>query len=62
MPAEDALLATAVDAEQRSHAFAVRHATLDIGFSVGALRPRSRWGSARRPASFSCTCSTPHHS
>jgi MFS family permease len=36
-PAEDALLATAVDAEQRSHAFAVRHATLNAGFSVGGL-------------------------
>lgn len=37
LPAEDALLATAVDAAQRPHAFAVRHATLNIGFSVGAL-------------------------
>jgi MFS family permease len=36
-PAEDALLATAVEAEQRSHAFAVRHATLNAGFSVGGL-------------------------
>jgi MFS family permease len=37
LPAEDALLATAVRAVQRPHAFALRHATLNIGFSVGAL-------------------------
>jgi MFS family permease len=36
-PAADALLATAVDAEQRPQAFAVRHATLNAGFSVGGL-------------------------
>jgi MFS family permease len=37
LPAEDALLATAVSEEQRPHVFALRHATMNIGFSVGAL-------------------------
>lgn len=36
LPAENALLATVVTAEERSAAFAVRHATLNAGFAVGA--------------------------
>jgi MFS family permease len=36
-PALDALLATAVDESQRSSAFAVRHAVLNLGFGAGAL-------------------------
>ena len=50
-PAEDALLATAVDAEQRPQVFAVRHATLNAGLSVGALTAALVVGSAS-PASF----------
>jgi MFS family permease len=37
LPAEDALLATVVEPERRPHVFALRHATLNAGFSVGAL-------------------------
>src|SRR6185437_59214 len=36
-PALDALLATSVDEVQRSGAFALRHATLNLGFGGGAL-------------------------
>jgi MFS family permease len=36
-PAQDALLATAIDPAQRSHVFAVRHATLNAGLGAGAL-------------------------
>jgi MFS family permease len=36
-PAQEALLATAVDAAQRSQVFAVRHATLNAGLGAGAL-------------------------
>jgi MFS family permease len=36
-PAQDALLARVVAPEQRSSVFAVRHATLNAGFAVGAL-------------------------
>jgi MFS family permease len=36
-PAQDALLATTVEPEQRSSAFAVRYATMNLGFSVGAV-------------------------
>jgi MFS family permease len=36
-PSLDSLLATAVDQEQRSSVFAVRHATLNLGLGVGAL-------------------------
>jgi MFS family permease len=36
-PAQDALLATAVDPGQRSQVFAVRHATLNAGLGAGAL-------------------------
>lgn len=36
-PAQDTLLAVAVGQEQRSHVFAVSHATLNAGFSIGAL-------------------------
>ncbi len=36
-PALDALLATSVDDAQRSGAFALRHATLNLGFGGGAL-------------------------
>ncbi len=36
-PAEDAMLATAVDAGQRPQVFAVRHATLNAGFGMGGL-------------------------
>ena len=36
-PAQDALLARVVAPEQRSNVFAVRHATLNAGFAVGAL-------------------------
>jgi MFS family permease/tetratricopeptide (TPR) repeat protein len=50
-PAEDALLATAVIAEQRPRVFAVRHATLNTGFSVGALLAALVVGFAS-PASF----------
>jgi MFS family permease len=37
LPSEEALLATAVPAERRPQVFALRHATLNAGFSVGAL-------------------------
>ena len=37
LPAQDALLATVVDDGRRPHVFALRHATLNVGFSVGAL-------------------------
>jgi MFS family permease len=36
-PAQDSLLATVVSPEQRSSAFAVRHATLNAGFAAGTL-------------------------
>jgi MFS family permease len=36
-PAQDALLATAVDPAQRSQVFAVRHATLNAGLGAGTL-------------------------
>jgi len=36
-PAQDALLATVVTADQRSSVFAVRHATLNAGLGIGAL-------------------------
>ena len=36
-PAQDALLATVVRPEQRSSAFAVHHALLNLGFGVGGL-------------------------
>jgi MFS family permease len=36
-PAQDALLATVVPSEQRSSAFAVHHALLNLGFGVGGL-------------------------
>lgn len=36
-PAFDSLLATVVTAQQRSSAFAVRNATLNIGFALGAV-------------------------
>ncbi|GIF69929.1 MFS transporter [Asanoa ishikariensis] len=37
LPAQDALLATTVDAAQRPQVFAVRHATLNVGLSVGTV-------------------------
>lgn len=36
-PALDSLLAVAVRSEQRSSVFSVRHATMNIGFGIGAL-------------------------
>jgi MFS family permease len=36
-PAADALLATAVEESQRSGAFALRHATMNAGFGLGAV-------------------------
>jgi MFS family permease len=36
-PAQDALLATTVDPDQRSSVFSVRHATFNAGLGVGAL-------------------------
>ena len=36
-PAEDALLAGAVDDSQRSNVFSLRHATMNAGFGVGAV-------------------------
>ena len=41
-PAFDALLATVVTPEQRSGAFAVRHATLNAGIAVGAVVATTR--------------------
>jgi MFS family permease len=37
LPAADALLAMVVDVEQRGQVFALRHATMNVGLSVGAL-------------------------
>ncbi|SNT60753.1 Na+/melibiose symporter [Asanoa hainanensis] len=37
LPAQDALLATTVSAAQRPQVFAVRHATLNVGLSVGTV-------------------------
>ncbi|MGE3414331.1 MAG: MFS transporter [Dehalococcoidia bacterium] len=51
-PAEDALLATSIDAHQRPQAFAVRHATLNIGFSVGALLAAVVVAAVASPTSF----------
>jgi MFS family permease len=50
-PAQDALLATAIDPAQRSHVFAVRHATLNAGLGAGALAAAMTVSFAS-PASF----------
>lgn len=52
LPAEDALLATAVDVEQRPQVFALRHATLNAGFSLGALVAAVVVAGVASPAGF----------